>query len=47
MDLNLKVSTNGVSYEDIINSPRTLEAMDTIGIEARELDDVSYDEIKR
>jgi len=47
MDINLKVATKGVSYEDIINSPRTLEAMDVLGIEANELDDVSYDAIKQ
>ena len=44
--MDLKVSTNGVSYEEIINSPRTLEAMDTLGIEPRELDEVDYDDIK-
>ena len=41
------MSTDGVSYEDIINSPRTLEAMDVLGIEPKELDDVSYQDIKK
>lgn len=47
MDVNLKVSTKGVSYEEIINSPRTLEAMDTLGIEPKELDDVEYEDIRQ
>ena len=35
------------SYKEIIKSPRTLEAMANLGILAEELDDKSYDVIKK
>lgn len=35
------------SYREILKSPRTLEAMANLGIEAQELDDKSYDTIKK
>ena len=35
------------SYREILKSPRTLEAMANLGILAEELDDKSYDLIKK
>ena len=35
-----------MSYKDIINSPRTLEAMECLGILGAELDDVNYESIR-
>lgn len=45
LDVDLSASIN-VSYKEIINSPRTLEAMANLGIMPEELDDVSYEHIK-
>jgi hypothetical protein len=35
-----------MSLGDILNSPRTLEAMEALGIAGKELDNVRYDSIR-
>jgi hypothetical protein len=40
------LETKGVSYQDILNSPRTLEAMEALGITGHELDSVKYESIR-
>ena len=46
LDIDLSASlTKG--YTEILNSPRTLEAMSSLGIDPTELDDQSYDTIKQ
>jgi hypothetical protein len=42
----LKIDTKGISYADILNSPRTLEAMESLGILGKELDDIKYETIR-
>ena len=46
LDIDLNLPQDGVSYADLINSPRTLEAMATLGHQPEELDDISYAEIR-
>ena len=46
VDIDLNVPQGGISYADLINSPRTLEAMATLGHEPEELDDISYADIR-
>jgi hypothetical protein len=33
-------------YGDILNSPRTLESMEALGITTKELDNVPYDSVR-
>ena len=46
VDIDLNVPQGGISYADLINSPRTLEAMATLGHEPEELDDITYADIR-
>ena len=46
VDIDLNVPQDGISYAELINSPRTLEAMATLGHQPEELDDISYEEIR-
>ena len=46
VDIDLNVPQGGISYADLINSPRTLEAMASLGYEPKELDDIEYEDIR-
>ena len=46
MDIDLKIDLKGLSFSEIINSPRSLEAMESLGITSKELDNVKYESIR-